>query len=695
MIIETAKALSLDQEVLSKLDMTGASVGYKMRYGMGPAYHNGVVQCLKSTKFSLNIDESTASNSQHVFTVLANIYNDERGVIVTEHLRSLSVTKVNSITLFEAVKQVIESDGVPWKNLMSVLMDSCNVMRGSKSGVEVRLREVAPHLLDIDGDTVHHVHNASKRLTQPFDRMVEKFGKALHTDIEWHKDVEESLTEICVIVGTKYTKPPMYSATRWLSVYQVALDVLRQLSAYTLCYFSFLCTSDKVLYDVRNIPIFKKCNLSLESKARIREIQATLASKTLTPEGKERKSKLLQCLFIKRKEFLCTVYFYTATLPMLQKFVKFFQSEVPMIHLLHDKMNELFVDFVSGFLKPEVVKGCSRVTALQVIEDNCLSEKDMYVGSAKNILAALPPLHSLRDDFYGKARKAYIECADYMQRTLPLNNKVLKHLSAVDPLARGSTIALKYLKALPDIVTNVITPGTETDTYHMEVHKYSCDQHLPNPLDASGEPVQIDIWWTQVKSKFPTLFKIVSAVLTCFHGPLVESSFSVMGDLIDKRSGKMNIETYGALQTTKYHLKATNRTAIQSFSRKNVKDDPVNKDMCIHIRAAAGKYKLSLRKAKESRIKRAEELKLQKQKILSKQKEKKRREDAEKAARLKHKKEMVAKLKKLAVNRNNKTARDRETMKLKLKERKEKELSMRINAGKGSCADGSGRGKRR
>ena len=86
-IIETAKALSHDPEVLKKLEMKRISVGYKMRYGMGPAFHSKIIENLKSGKFSLNIDESTASNSQHILTMLANFYNRDRGVIVTEHLK--------------------------------------------------------------------------------------------------------------------------------------------------------------------------------------------------------------------------------------------------------------------------------------------------------------------------------------------------------------------------------------------------------------------------------------------------------------------------------------------------------------------------------------------------------------------------------------------------------------------------------
>ena len=49
---------------------------------------------------------------------------------------------------------------------MAVLMDSCSVMRGSKNGFEIKLREsVAPALINMDGDSCHHIHNACKIFT--------------------------------------------------------------------------------------------------------------------------------------------------------------------------------------------------------------------------------------------------------------------------------------------------------------------------------------------------------------------------------------------------------------------------------------------------------------------------------------------------------------------------------------------------
>lgn len=56
----------------------------------------------------------------------------------------------------------MENNEIPWDNMMSILMESCNVIRGSKTGLETRIRtEKAPHLLDIDGDVCHRVHMSS------------------------------------------------------------------------------------------------------------------------------------------------------------------------------------------------------------------------------------------------------------------------------------------------------------------------------------------------------------------------------------------------------------------------------------------------------------------------------------------------------------------------------------------------------
>lgn len=65
--------------------------------------------------------------------------------------------------LFDEIEKVTWLQAV-WDNLVSVLLDSCRVMRGEKSVPEMRIQAVAKHQLDIDGDFCHHSLHAVQAL---------------------------------------------------------------------------------------------------------------------------------------------------------------------------------------------------------------------------------------------------------------------------------------------------------------------------------------------------------------------------------------------------------------------------------------------------------------------------------------------------------------------------------------------------
>ena len=96
--------------------------------------------------------------------------------------------------------------------------------------------------------------------------------------------------------------------------------------------------------------------------------------------------------------------------------------------------------------------------------------------------------------------------------------------------------------------------------------------------------------------------------MSCFHGPAVEGSFSIMGDIIDPKSARMNIETFSAIQTVKYGLRASQKSALEYFERKNHLNDPIDINMCRNLEGARGKYD------KELEVKR-EEVQAKKQKL--------------------------------------------------------------------------------
>lgn len=248
-ILELMKAAAVDKKALNTVSMDRTSAAYKLRFGLAKTIDDALVSDLKTCHFSFNIDEATSHNNKRVLAVLVSYFSPSAKQVVVSYLSSFSVIRVNSNTMHTELVGLMEKKNLPWQNLVSILMDSCAVMRGSKSGLETRIRqENAPHLLDIDGDRCHHAHNSAKKFCAVFQQQVERLFCDVFADFKWSADLRQYFEEVCKLIGVKYTVPQRYISHRWLSVYDVALDHVRLSDALILFYYSFLSKEDRALY---------------------------------------------------------------------------------------------------------------------------------------------------------------------------------------------------------------------------------------------------------------------------------------------------------------------------------------------------------------------------------------------------------------------------------------------------------------
>ncbi|XP_023930192.1 uncharacterized protein LOC112041353, partial [Lingula anatina] len=646
-LIELSKASNQDRKALDRLSMDRTSASYKMKYGLAEWFHEQTVSELKTEFFSLNIDESTSSNLQRVLSILVSYYSPSRKRVVVQHLHSTSVIKVDSLSIFNHIVDVFDRNEIPWQNLVSVLLDSCNVMRGSKSGVESRLRaEKARHLLDVDGDSCHHIHNATHKFCKPFDYWIEQLLHDLYNDMKWSTDIREWFTEICLLLGLKFTMPERFVNHRWLSCFDVSSGTQRLFDAYTVFYYSFIPKDEKPLYTSVVASILSHRNINPEAKTRIRELQTEISNKvkTLTADGKKRKERLVERLFYNRRKTRLILSFYIAVLPMLKSYVCLFELKEPMIHLLHNQQEELFRNFLSCFVKPEVLQNLTakKMKELSISDEVLLDEKDMFFGKTATSLMEMHRKDSGVVQFKHQAKQAYVSCAVYMQKKLPLDSTLLRCLSALNPKVRGGTTTLKRLKKLPILLPNVLN-DEQAEEFGREIHNYNVSGSLP-PFNEDGKPLRLDVWFSKLfeDNSYPALYKIVRAILSIFHGPQVESSFNVMGDIIDSRSGRMNIETYNSIQIVKYGLSSRKESessvsvALDQFRRKDVVYDPVDVRLCHKIRGSSGKYRKILEEQRQKLAEKQASLNISANKLQSKLAAKRAQHAAEKKARLEH-----------------------------------------------------------
>ena len=84
---------------------------------------------------------------------------------------------------------------------------------------------------------------------------------------------------------------------------------------------------------------------------------------------------------------------------------------------------------------------------------------------------------------------------------------------------------------------------------------------------------------------------------------MVECSFSMMNDIIDSRSGRMEIETYSAIMTKKYSLKSSK---FLKFNRKEILQDStryiVDSTLLYYMRTSSSRYKKCLKTKRDKML---------------------------------------------------------------------------------------------
>ena len=119
-------------------------------------------------------------------------------MIAVEHLVSVDVPSVNAVSLFKKMKALFAKRDLPWENLLVLLMDSAGLMHGDKFELEVCIRQLALHLLDIDRDLYHHMHNIVQNVNSYFVSFVERLLQATsdYTDFKHFANSLESLKKL-------------------------------------------------------------------------------------------------------------------------------------------------------------------------------------------------------------------------------------------------------------------------------------------------------------------------------------------------------------------------------------------------------------------------------------------------------------------------------------------------------------------
>ena len=140
-------------------------------------------------------------------------------------------------------------------------------------GIETLIRtRDASHLLDIDGESYHHMHNVVKKLTSFFVYYLKNLIRDISNKFKYCADSLFLLEEVAFHISKKFRKPITYSACHWLSVYDVSVEFDGRFDVYRVFFSAFekadiqlkvkTCNNELKKLDSKNNQRNKEVNLS-------------------------------------------------------------------------------------------------------------------------------------------------------------------------------------------------------------------------------------------------------------------------------------------------------------------------------------------------------------------------------------------------------------------------------------------------
>jgi hypothetical protein len=212
------------------------------------------------------------------------------------------------------------------------------------------------------------------------------------------------------------------------------------------------------------------------------------------------------------------LHFVSFPASSLSEFVKLFQTNEPLVHVLYDKLNELVRNVMLKFMKVDSARTAegAQLVALKCNEsEHWLSLKEVNIGTATRFALAKIENANNRKEVTLSFRQCFMKIARYLQETLPLTNPVLRDLACLQPKARK----LEESKSAISRLCLHLRKVTKTDDFYDDVEGewllYMSDKSVSEIETSFNTSGDICSYWHKVSEVSDGRGEKKFAKLTC------------------------------------------------------------------------------------------------------------------------------------------------------------------------------------
>nr|XP_047128377.1 SCAN domain-containing protein 3-like [Hydra vulgaris] len=234
---------------------------------------NVINEIKESPYFSIQLDESTDVSSMAQLIVYCRYIHNNK--FKEEFLFSSCLeTTTKAANIMEILKQFFNDNQLQWKYLFGITTDGAPAMMGCKSGLQTRVKEIAPNVVGVHC-FIHRQALATKTLPGSLKTVFNQLVKLVNY-IKSSALNTRLFTKFCSDLNAEHNKLLFYTSVRWLSagnflerffmLRNEVKEFLCQMKSGLIEYFEFDNFEITTAYLVDIVGHFNKLNLQLQGK---------------------------------------------------------------------------------------------------------------------------------------------------------------------------------------------------------------------------------------------------------------------------------------------------------------------------------------------------------------------------------------------------------------------------------------------
>lgn len=567
------KLMFPDSKIAQGYKQGATKIKYVIQYGIAPYIKDCDKEEVRNLPYAFKFDESTNSRVRRQYDAHVQFWSTKYNKITSTYVGSLFLGHCKAEDLSAHFFEMLQNLHLKPTLLLHLGMDGPNVNLKFEQQLAKFFREqYGSEFLTIGTCTLHKVHNAFRKGLNACEFDLETFIFDISFFFKRSACRREDYKTMELVTELESRFVLKHISSRWLSIRKACLRLLEQWTNLEEYFLKFLPTQEGMGNDLHSL--------------RYKRITEVLRDPM-------------------QKASFCFVVYASYE---FESFLRRFQRDEPMVHLLYDSLLSLLRTLMSNFIEKSTMETAD-MDVENLLEIDLKRKhkkiKKIDVGThAKSIIYSSKVYSDDELKWRQKCLNFYESTVVYLKNNLPFSNKILKDARYFAPCKRNDQHALTAISRLALEVANclrhhlhIVFGSVESvedvcdkirnqwRSYQLEdipnewftvgvVEKRQCQESYWEDVETvwsdctlqteeTPNSVRVDTFWSKIfeikdnhgHKKYRQLEGLVKSVLTLSHGNSgPESGFSMNQQILESHGNSLSDDTLIAIRRIKHAL---------------------------------------------------------------------------------------------------------------------------------------------